>query len=89
MASLRNGRLYVGVTSNLPLRVWQHREGYFKRWSKSNKTVLLVWYEWHGSMENAIHREKVVKKWARSWKLNLIESMNPDWKDLYCQLGSA
>jgi putative endonuclease len=83
LASKRNGTLYVGVTSNLVKRIWEHKndlvEGFTKRYGIHN----LVWYEVHETMESAIQREKRVKEWKRAWKLELIESFNPEWQDLY------
>ncbi|MCU0615457.1 MAG: GIY-YIG nuclease family protein [Desulfobacterales bacterium] len=86
LASKRNGTLYIGVTSNLIKRVWEHKNKLVKGFSKQYDVHQLVWYELHESMESAILREKRVKGWKRSWKLNLIERMNPDWKDLYHSL---
>ena len=83
MASQRNGTLYVGVTSDLVQRVWQHKDGVFDGFTKRYKVHLLVWYELHDTMENAILREKALKEWRRRWKLELIERDNPGWKDLY------
>ena len=83
MASRRNGTLYVGVTSDLPHRAWQHREGVFDGFTRRYKIHLLVWFELHDSMESAIIREKALKEWRRMWKLELIERDNPDWQDLY------
>ena len=83
MASQRNGTLYVGVTSDLVQRVWQHKDGVFDGFTKRYKVHLLVWYELHDTMENAILREKALKEWRRKWKLELIERDNPGWKDLY------
>jgi putative endonuclease len=82
MASQRNGTLYTGVTSDLAKRVWQHKNDTFSGFSKAYGTKLLVWYESGESIEGAILREKQIKKWNRSWKLRLIESMNPEWCDL-------
>lgn len=83
LANRRNGTLYVGVTSNLVQRVWQHRTGAVEGFSNKYQTHLLVWYELHETMESAIQREKRIKDWKRAWKLELIEAMNPDWMDLY------
>ncbi|MCC3860017.1 GIY-YIG nuclease family protein [Pseudemcibacter aquimaris] len=83
MASKRNGTLYVGVTSDLVKRVFQHKEGTFKGYSKTYGTDMLVYYEQAENMEVAIVREKRMKDWKRLWKIRLIEEMNPDWKDLY------
>lgn len=83
LASQRNGTLYVGITSDLLKRVWEHKndvvEGFTKRYSVHS----LVWYEPHDTMESAIMREKAIKEWKRTWKLDLIEKANPEWKDLY------
>jgi len=83
LASKRNGTLYVGVTSNLCKRIWQHKNDLVEGFTRKYKVHVLVWYELHTSMESAISREKVIKKWRRQWKLDVIESENPDWKDLY------
>ncbi|MCW2389350.1 putative endonuclease [Sphingobium sp. B11D3B] len=87
LASRRNGTLYVGVTSNLMQRVAQHREGTFGGFTAQHGVKALVWFEQHATMENAILREKQMKKWRRSWKIDLIEETNPDWKDLAIGLG--
>ena len=87
MASRRNGTLYTGVTSNLPQRVFQHREGVARGFTKKYGCKTLVWYEVHEEMLAAIAREKQIKGGSRKDKLNLIEAMNPDWRDLYEQLG--
>ena len=86
LASHRNGTLYVGVSSNLPARVWQHRNDVVEGFSKQYGTHLLVYYEVHESMIAAITREKQIKEWKRLWKLRLIESVNPDWRDLFEQI---
>lgn len=83
MASQRNGTLYIGVTSNLLQRVWQHREGLAEGFTKKYGVKMLVWYELHATMESAIQREKALKKWNRSWKLKIIEQENPQWQDLW------
>ncbi len=77
------GTLYVGVTSDLVKRVWEHREGLVKGFTKEHGLKSLVWYELHESMIEAIAREKLIKKWHRDWKANLIQEMNPGWHDLY------
>ena len=89
LASARNGTLYVGVTSNLVQRVWQHREGDVPGFSLKYEVKTLVWYELHETMESAILREKTLKKWRRVWKLQLIESTNPDWRDLWMDVTGA
>jgi len=87
LASRRNGTLYVCVTSNLPGRVWQHRNEVVDGFSKRYGVHTLVWYEPHETMESAILREKQLKAGSRARKLGLIEAMNPDWQDLYDGLG--
>ena len=83
LASERHGTLYVGVTSNLVKRVWQHRNGEFGGFTKRYGVKHLVWFEMHATMEAAIHREKQTKKWDRAWKIELIERDNRRWQDLY------
>ena len=82
MASKRNGTLYIGVTSSLIHRAWQHREGIVGGFTKRYACKLLVWYELHATMPDAIAREKQIKSWSRRKKVALIESTNPDWVDL-------
>lgn len=88
VARERNGTFYVGVTSDLPKRVWEHKnevaDGFTKKYGIRN----LVYYEVFSDPENAIKREKRLKKWNRSWKMKVIEEQNPDWKDLYEQITS-
>ena len=86
MAHDRNGTLYIGVTSNLVARVWQHKNNVVEGFTKEHAVHQLVWYEPHETMESAISREKSLKKWNRIWKLRLIEQFNPEWQDLYDQL---
>jgi putative endonuclease len=83
LASECYGTLYVGVTSDLVKRVWQHREGLADGFTKTYKVKRLVWFETHDSIIEAITREKQLKKWARRWKVALIQEANPDWPDLY------
>ena len=85
-ASNRNGTLYIGVTSDLVTRVWQHKNNVVEGFTKKYEVHQLVWYELHDNMESAISREKSLKKWNRIWKLRLIEQINPEWQDLYNQL---
>ena len=87
MANKRNGTLYTGVTSNLPGRAFQHRTGLVKGFTAKYSCKLLVWYEQHESMYEAIVREKQIKAGSRAKKLALIESFNPSWKDLYEELA--
>ncbi len=86
VASKRNGTIYVGVTSKLLQRVWQHREGEIDGFSKRHGCKLLVWFEQHSSMEHAITREKQLKGGSRKRKVGLIEADNPLWRDLYPEL---
>ena len=89
MASQRNGTLYVGVTSNLVQRSYQHRRGEIEGFTKKYACKTLVWYEQHESMESAILREKQLKAGNRKRKLGLIESMNPQWLDLYDDIAGV
>jgi putative endonuclease len=88
LANRRNGTLYAGVTSNLPQRVWQHKEDLAEGFTRRHGVHTLVWYEVHETMESAIVREKALKGWNRSWKLRMIEEGNLEWRDLYEELGS-
>jgi len=83
LASSSNSVLYIGVTSNLIQRIWQHKEKIVDGFSKKYNINKLVYYEIHQNAENAITREKQLKKWRREWKVQLIEEQNPDWLDLY------
>ena len=83
MASRKNGTLYIGVTSNLIQRVFQHKEGAFAGFTKDHAVKMLVWFEATDSVTAAIHREKQMKNWRREWKVQLIEKQNPHWRDLY------
>ena len=83
LASRRNGTLYVGVTSNLPERIYQHKNNWVEGFTNKYEIHTLVWYEVHETMMSAIAREKAIKKWRRNWKLRLIERENPNWTDLY------
>jgi putative endonuclease len=86
LASKKNGTLYIGVTSNLIQRTWQHKKDFIDGFTKDFSVHRLVYYEFHQTIENAILREKQLKKWKRSWKLKLIEDKNPTWKDLWNEL---
>jgi len=86
LASKRNGTLYAGVTSNLIQRVWQHKEGVVEGFTQKYGVKLLVWYELHATMESAIAREKQIKAGNRNKKIQLIEAMNPEWRDLYADI---
>ena len=83
LASKRNGTLYVGVTSDLVKRVYEHKHDLANGFTKEYKVHCLVYFEVHQEMNAAITREKQIKKWDRAWKLELIEKENPAWKDLY------
>ena len=86
LASKQNGTLYTGVTSNLIKRVWEHKQHAVPGFTKKYNVIHLVWYEVHESMGSAISREKAIKNWKRAWKINAIETMNPQWRDLYDDL---
>jgi putative endonuclease len=86
MASKRYGTIYVGVTSDLPRRVWQHKENHLPGFTKRYKVHDLVWFEWHDRIEGAIQREHNLKHWPRRWKTALVDSVNPDWADLTATL---
>ena len=83
LASQPNGTLYVGVTSDIVKRVWQHREASVDGFTKKYGIKRLVWFEAHEDVKAAITREKQIKKWNRSWKVRLIQTENPHWRDLY------
>jgi len=86
LASKKNGTLYIGVTSDLIKRTWQHKSHVVSGFTEQHQVNLLVYYEQLDDMENAIMREKVLKKWRRAWKIRLIEKENPDWLDLYDEI---
>lgn len=86
LASQRNGTLYIGVTSDLINRIWQHKSNVVEGFSQKYHVHLLVYYELLESMDAAILREGQLKKWNRAWKLRLIEASNPLWRDLYNQI---
>lgn len=86
LASRRNGVLYVGVTSNLPRRIWQHRNDVVAGFTSRYRVHNLVWFEQHETMESAILREKAIKGWQQHWKRELIEATNPYWRDLYPEI---
>ncbi len=83
MTNKRDGILYTGVTSNLPRRVFEHRDGLAPGFSKRYGLKLLVYYERFDDIRDAIQREKTIKHWPRAWKVRLLHGMNPDWDDLY------
>lgn len=86
LASQRNGTLYVGVTSDLVARIWQHKNDVAEGFTNKYAVHSLVWYEVHETMASAITREKIIKKWNRTWKLKLIEKSNSEWIDLYNEI---
>jgi putative endonuclease len=86
MASGRNGTLYIGVTSDVIKRIWEHKNDVVESFTSRYKVHDLVWYEAHEKMEFAITRESALKNWKRKWKLELIEETNPGWRDLYSDL---
>jgi len=82
MTNRRDGTLYVGVTSKLPKRAYEHREGLVDGFTKQHGLKRLVYYEHHDDIRTAIQREKTIKHWPRAWKVRLIHAMNPNWDDL-------
>ncbi|HVJ63434.1 MAG TPA: GIY-YIG nuclease family protein [Tahibacter sp.] len=86
LASAPNGTLYVGVTSDLIKRTWEHKSDLVEGFTTKYQVHDLVWYERHETMESAIVREKTLKEWQRNWKIRLIVQSNPTWRDLYPQL---
>jgi putative endonuclease len=87
LARASHSTLYTGVTSNLAGRIWQHREGVIRGFTKRYGIRRLVWFEVHESMDSAIFREKTIKRWPRAWKYDLIHRDNPTWRDLAEDLG--
>ena len=83
MASGRNGTLYIGVTSDLVKRAWEHRNGIVPGFTRRHRCKLLVWFEAYDDLQEARLRELHMKKWKRLWKLTTIELLNPEWRDLY------
>jgi putative endonuclease len=86
LASKKNGVPYIGVTTKLTQRIWQHKNNVVQGFTQKYSVKNLVWYEVHTSVEAAITREKQLKKWNRRWKTKLIEASNPEWSDLYAQI---
>ena len=89
MASGRNGTIYIGATSDLVKRAWEHRNGVVPGFTKKYRCKLLVWYESHDDLQEARLRELQLKMWKRQWKLSTIEQVNPDWRDLYHDLAEG
>ena len=83
LASKRHGTLYIGVTSDLCSRIAEHKQGNIAGFTQKYSVKMLVWYELLGSMDEAIKREKQLKEWRRGWKIELIEKLNPTWRDLF------
>ena len=83
LANKTCGTIYVGVTTDLPRRIWQHKRGMYSGFTRDYRVDRLVYYDIHGSIEEAIRREKRIKKWRRQWKIELVVAANPDWRDLY------
>jgi putative endonuclease len=82
LASQKNGTIYIGVTNNLERRLYEHKNHVVKGFTAKYNVTKLVWFEQTSSVEAAIEKEKQLKKWARAWKIRLIEEGNPDWRDL-------
>jgi putative endonuclease len=89
LASQKNGTLYIGVTSDLQKRVWQHKNDTLGGFTEKYMVHLLVYYEIHETMDSAIRREKQLKEWHRKWIIRLIQSVNPDWSDLYDDIAGG
>jgi putative endonuclease len=87
LANKRNGTIYVGLSDDLVKRVWQHRTGLMPGFTQRYGVKSLVWYEQHESRESAFRQERRMKKWNRAWKIELIEKMNPVWRDLWDEIA--
>jgi putative endonuclease len=83
LASKRNGTLYIGMTDDLGMRIWQHKNKVIQGFTAKYGVDVLVWHEAHPSRESAFTRERRMKEWKRAWKIELIEKDNPEWTDLY------
>jgi putative endonuclease len=83
LTNRRYGTLYVGITNDLVRRVWEHRNNAVPGFTREHELHRLVWYEQHATALEAIRQEKLIKKWHRDWKVNLVQRMNPDWEDLF------
>jgi putative endonuclease len=86
LANKRNGTLYIGVTSDLMKRVWEHKQDMVEGFTRKYEIHTLVYFEQHDEMAEAIRREKQLKKWNRAWKIELIEKINPHWRDLWQEI---
>ncbi len=87
MVNWRNGTFYVGHTADLPRRIEEHREGRGSAFTRKHHIRRLVWYEFHDSLDDAQRRESLIKRWSRRYKLDLVEKVNPEWRDLYHDLA--
>ncbi len=87
MNNRKGGQVYIGVTSDLIRRVWQHKNGEGSKWAKRYNCTRIVYYERYDRIEDAIAREKAMKEWNRLWKDELIDKFNPRWRDLYDELN--
>ena len=87
LASHRNGTLYVGMTDDLVKRIWMHKNEVLPGFTKEYGVKKLVWFEIHETRESAFRRERQINKWNRVWKLELIEKLNPSWRDLYDEIA--
>jgi putative endonuclease len=83
LASKPYGTLYIGVTNNLARRVYEHRKGTASQFTKRYGVTRLVWFEAHETVPHAIQRETSLKRWKRDWKIDLVNALNPEWRDLY------
>jgi putative endonuclease len=88
LASQRNGTLYVGSTTNLVQRIWEHKNKVRPGFTAKYNVHLLVYYEAHQELMEAARREKRLKNWCRQWKINIIEKLNPSWRDLYDEISA-
>jgi putative endonuclease len=88
MTNKAYGTLYVGITNDLVRRTWEHRNSLIDGFTKEHELHDLVWFEVHDDVEEAIRREKLIKKWHRDWKVNLVQAGNPGWRDLFEEIAS-
>ncbi|MDB5507223.1 MAG: hypothetical protein JWR75_1861 [Devosia sp.] len=86
LASQRNGTIYIGATTNLIKRTWEHKNDVVPGFTKDYSVHTLVWFETHSGIYNALQRERTMKHWKRLWKVALIEANNPEWNDLYDEI---
>lgn len=89
LASARRGTLFLGVTANLPQRLWWHRDGASPSFTRRYRAYRLVWFEPQPSMQSALAREKALRRWRRGWKVSLVEAANPDWCDLAPRIAAT